>query len=325
MLKNISSEEIVSKKSTFKPKLNVISPSLRKRLKRGIPLYLMMLPGILFFLIFKYGPIMGLSVAFMDYDPFSGFIGSEWVGLEHFRRLFEERIFIDLLKNTFILGLYDLVFYFPAPIIFAILLNEVRVKWFRTSVQTIMYTPHFISWVVIVGITTALFSTQSGIINNILHSFGMERIELMTDHRFFRPLWTIQNIWNGMGWDAIIYLAALSSINPQLYEAAKIDGASRFQMITKITIPSIDYLIIVMFILRLGGFLDISFTHIYLLQNPLNMDVSNIFDTYVYRAGLLGGQYSYTTAVGLFKSVVGLIMIMGSNKIAKKLGKEGVY
>ncbi|MDX8045326.1 ABC transporter permease subunit [Gracilibacillus sp. S3-1-1] len=298
---------------------------LKKRIKRGIPLYLMMLPGVLFFLLFKYLPMFGLSVAFMEYDPFSGFFGSEWVWFAHFERLFQERIFLDLLWNTFVLSIYDLVFYFPAPIILALLLNEVRIKWFRTSIQTILYTPHFISWVVIVGITAMLFSTQSGVINNLLHAFGLSRIEVMTDASFFRPLWVIHNIWNGMGWDAIIYLAAMASINPQLYEAARIDGATRLQLMRLITIPSISYLIVVMFILRLGGFLDLSFTHVYLLQNPLNLGVSDIFDTYVYRAGVLGGQYSYTTAVGLFKSVVGLILVIGANKLAKKMGKEGVY
>lgn len=298
---------------------------LKKRLKQGIPLYLMMLPGILFFLLFKYAPMFGLSVAFMDYDPFAGFTGSEWVWFAHFERLFQERIFMDLLWNTFVLSIYDLLFYFPAPIILALLLNEIRVRWFRTSIQTILYTPHFISWVVIVGITAILFSTQSGVINNLLHTYGFSRIELMTDPVFFRPLWVIHNIWNGMGWDAIVYLAAMASINPQLYEAARMDGATRLQLMRHITIPSISYLIIVMFILRLGGFLDLSFTHVYLLQNPLNLGVSDIFDTYVYRAGVLGGQYSYTTAVGLFKSVVGLVLVIVANTLAKKMGKEGVY
>ncbi|KYG33967.1 protein lplB [Alkalihalobacillus trypoxylicola] len=300
-------------------------PNLKRRLLQGIPLYIMMLPGILYFLLFKYGPMIGLSVAFFEYDPFKGFLNSTWVGFEHFERLFTERIFLDLLWNTVVLGIYDVIFYFPAPIILALLLNEIRIRWFRTSIQTILYTPHFISWVVIVGITTALFSTQSGVINQLLQTMGLDRIELMTDPSYFRPLWVIHNIWNGMGWDAIIYLAALSSINPQLYEAARIDGATRLQMIWHITLPSIANLIIIMFILRLGGFLDLSFTHVYLLQNPLNLHVSNIFDTYVYRAGVLGGQYSYTTAVGLFKSIVGILMVMGANRIAKKLGKEGVY
>ncbi|MGN8646166.1 ABC transporter permease [Gracilibacillus sp. HCP3S3_G5_1] len=315
------------KQQSYVNKIKTMSKTakLKKRLKQGIPLYLMMLPGILFFLLFKYAPMFGLFVAFMDYDPFAGFTGSEWVWFAHFERLFQERIFMDLLWNTFVLSIYDLLFYFPAPIILALLLNEIRVRWFRTSIQTILYTPHFISWVVIVGITAILFSTQSGVINNLLHTYGFSRIELMTDPVFFRPLWVIHNIWNGMGWDAIVYLAAMGSINPQLYEAARMDGATRLQLMRHITIPSISYLIIVMFILRLGGFLDLSFTHVYLLQNPLNLGVSDIFDTYVYRAGVLGGQYSYTTAVGLFKSVVGLVLVIVANTLAKKMGKEGVY
>ncbi|MFA9456287.1 ABC transporter permease [Halalkalibacter sp. AB-rgal2] len=294
-------------------------------IKRGIPLYIMMLPGVLFFLLFKYGPMVGLSVAFMEYDPFKGFFQSEWVGIEHFIRLFEERVFLSLLWNTFVLSIYDIIFYFPAPILLALLLNEIRLRFFRTTIQTILYTPHFVSWVVIVGITVMMFSTQNGSINNLLVDLGFDRIELMTDPGYFRPLWVIHNIWNGMGWDAIVYLAAMSSINPQLYEAARVDGATRLQMIWYITLPSIMYLIVIMLILRFGGFMDLSFTHIYLLQNSLNMSVSDVFDTYVYRAGVIGGQFSYTTAVGLFKSVIALSMVMVANTIAKKMGKEGVY
>nr|WP_239588126.1 ABC transporter permease subunit [Gracilibacillus alcaliphilus] len=294
-------------------------------IKRGLPIYLMLLPGVLYFLIFNYGPLIGLTVAFMEYDPFQGFLNSEWVGLEHFRRLFEERIFLDLLSNTLILGIYDIIFYFPAPIILALLLNEIRLRWFKSSVQTILYTPHFVSWVVIVGITAVLFSTQTGAVNNLLENNGYNRIELLTDSQYFRPLWVIHNIWNGMGWDAIIYLAAMSSVNPELYHAARVDGASRIQMTWHITLPSIMYVVIIMLILRMGGFMDLSYTHILLLQNPLNLNVSEVFDTYIYRAGILGGQFGYTTAVGLFKSMVGLILVMVANTIAKRMGKEGVY
>lgn len=298
----------------------------RKRfIKRGLPIYLMILPGLLYFLIFEYGPLLGLSVAFQNYDPFLGFLNSEWVGLDHFIRLFQERVFVDLLKNTFMLGIFDIILYFPAPIILALLLNEVRLRWFRSSVQTVLYTPHFVSWVVIVGITTILFSTQSGAVNNLLDSMGYDRLELMTNPVYFRPLWVIHNLWNGMGWDAIIYLAAMSSINPELYNAARVDGASRMKMMWHITLPSIMNLVIIMLILRLGGFMDLSYTHILLLQNPLNFSVSDVFDTYIYRSGILGGQFSYTTAIGVFKSIVGLSLVMITNTVAKRMGKEGVY
>lgn len=298
----------------------------RKRfIKRGLPIYLMILPGLLYFLIFEYGPLLGLSVAFQNYDPFLGFLNSEWVGLDHFIRLFQERVFVDLLKNTFMLGIFDIILYFPAPIILALLLNEVRLRWFRSSVQTVLYTPHFVSWVVIVGITTILFSTQSGVVNNLLDSMGYDRLELMTNPVYFRPLWVIHNLWNGMGWDAIIYLAAMSSINPELYNAARVDGASRMKMMWHITLPSIMNLVIIMLILRLGGFMDLSYTHILLLQNPLNFSVSDVFDTYIYRSGILGGQFSYTTAIGVFKSIVGLSLVMITNTVAKRMGKEGVY
>ncbi|GAB2545730.1 ABC transporter permease [Gracilibacillus alcaliphilus] len=307
------------------PKVKNAREKRKKMIKRGLPIYLMLLPGVLYFLIFNYGPLIGLTVAFMEYDPFQGFLNSEWVGLEHFRRLFEERIFLDLLSNTLILGIYDIIFYFPAPIILALLLNEIRLRWFKSSVQTILYTPHFVSWVVIVGITAVLFSTQTGAVNNLLENNGYNRIELLTDSQYFRPLWVIHNIWNGMGWDAIIYLAAMSSVNPELYHAARVDGASRIQMTWHITLPSIMYVVIIMLILRMGGFMDLSYTHILLLQNPLNLNVSEVFDTYIYRAGILGGQFGYTTAVGLFKSMVGLILVMVANTIAKRMGKEGVY
>ena len=294
-------------------------------LKRAFPFYLMILPGLLYFLIFRYVPMFGLFIAFKKYSPFQGVWESEWVGFHHFVRMFSESGFLHLLKNTLILNLLDTFIAFPFPILIAILLNEVGKKVVKNSIQTIMYAPHFLSWVVIVGITMVLFRSQDGGINMLLNALGYGRIDLMTDPKYFRFVWLFHNIWQGAGWGAIIYLASIASIDPALYEAAKVDGASRLRQIWSITLPSLKSIILIMFILRLGNFIDIGFEHIFLLQNPLNLQVTDVFETYVYRQGLVQGDFSYATAIGLFKSVVGLVMVVGANAIAKRFGEEGVY
>ncbi|WP_069201810.1 ABC transporter permease [Bacillus niameyensis] len=294
-------------------------------LKRTWPIYMMILPGFLFFIIFKYVPMAGIVIAFQNYDPFQGFWGSSWVGLDHFERLFTTRNFWPLLANTMILSGLDIIFFFPMPIILAILLNEVRLKWFKVISQTIFYAPHFLSWVVIVAITVVLFATRDGGINMLLKDLGFNTIEPLTTPGGFRITWILQNIWQGTGWGAIIFLAAIAGVDPNLYEAASIDGAGRLRQIWHITLPAIRGVIIVLFILRLGSFMDIGFEHVLLLQNPLNMGTSDIFDTYIYRTGILMGNFSYTTAVGIFKGVVGLILVVGANKVVKKLGEEGIF
>ncbi|ANY71233.1 protein lplB [Paenibacillus ihbetae] len=293
--------------------------------KRAFPIYFMILPGLLFFIIFKYIPMIGISIAFIDYSPFKGITGSEWVGLHYFRRLFAEGDFLVLLKNTLLLNLLDVLFFFPAPILVALLLNEVRVKRFKTVVQTILYAPNFISWVVIVGITILLFATGSGGVNQILEHWGLGPIELMTDPQYFRWVWLLQNIWQGAGWGAIIFLAALSAIDPTLYEASMMDGANRWRQVWHITLPGLRNVIVIMFILRFGHIMDLGFEHIFLLQNPLNQDVSEVFETFIYKTGLIQGDYSYSTAVGLFKSVIGLMMVWFVNRLAKRMGQEGVF
>nr|WP_145159662.1 ABC transporter permease subunit [Paenibacillus terrae] len=293
--------------------------------KRAFPIYLMILPGLLYFIIFKYIPMFGISIAFMKYSPFKGITGSEWVGLHYFRRLFAEGDFLLLLKNTLLLNLLDVLFFFPAPIFVALLLNEVRARRIKTAVQTILYAPNFISWVVIVGITIVLFATGSGGINQLLEDWGLGPIELMTDPRYFRWVWLLQNIWQGAGWGAIIFLAALSGIDPTLYEAAMMDGANRWRQLWNITLPGLRGVIVVMFILRFGHMMDLGFEHIFLLQNPMNQGVSEVFETFIYKKGLIEGNYSYSTAVGLFKSVVGLVLVWGVNRLAKRFGQEGVF
>lgn len=301
------------------------SSTMAHYIKRAFPIYLMVLPGLLTILLFKYLPMFGVAISFQQYSPFRGVWGSKWVGLDNFVRLFTEQQFATLLKNTLLLNLIDICFYFPAPIIFALVLNEVRIKWFKSSLQTIVYLPHFVSMIVVVGITNILFASEFGGINEWLGSIGLPRYEGLTDPDHFRWIWLLQNIWKEVGWSAIIYLAALASIDPTLYEAAKIDGASRLKQIWHITLPSIAQVVLILFILRLGSFIDIGFEHIFLLQNPLNLVVSDVFDTYIYRVGVQQGEFSYTTAVGLFKSVVGLVLVLTANAIAKRSGQEGVY
>ncbi len=293
--------------------------------RRGIPLYAMILPGLLFFLLFRYLPMGGIVIAFQEFDPFLGYKESPWVGMAHFERLFTDPEFWMLLRNTLILSGLNLFLFFPAPILIAIVLNEVRLVWFRKSVQTVIYMPHFLSWVVVVGITVILFSTQDGGINQLLASWGLPRIELLTDPEYFRIVYVLQNVWKEAGWNAIIFLAALASIDPTLYEASVVDGAGRWRQLWHITLPALRSTIIILFILRLGHVMDIGFEHIYLMQNSLNREVSEVFDTYVYRTGIIQGAFSYTTAVGLFKSVIGLALIVLFNRLSKKIGEEGVY
>ncbi|SDE20525.1 putative aldouronate transport system permease protein [Paenibacillus sp. UNCCL117] len=296
-----------------------------KEWKRGLPLYVMILPGLLFFLIFRYLPMGGIVIAFQDYSPFAGFAGSEWVGFAHFQRLFGEPDFWSLLGNTLILSALNLFLFFPAPVLIAVVLNEVRLQWFKKLVQTAIYMPHFLSWVVVVGITVILFATQEGAINKALADMGLPRIELMTDPAYFRWVYVVQNIWKEAGWNAIIFLAALAAVDPTLYEAAVVDGANRWKQVWHITLPALKSTILILFILRLGHVMDIGFEHIYLMQNSLNLSVSDVFDTYVYRTGVLQGEFSYTTAVGLFKSAIGLVLIVIANRWSKKAGEEGVY
>ncbi|NOU62723.1 ABC transporter permease subunit [Paenibacillus sp. LMG 31461] len=288
-------------------------------------MYLLLFPGILYFVIFKYVPMLGLVMAFQDYKPFTGFINSPWVGFKHFERFFMEPQFWSLFRNTLLLAIYNLVFFFPLPILLALMINEARREMFKRIVQTLLYLPHFISWVVAVGIFYVLFTTEGGVVNELLAQFGFEKIPFMLSEEWFRPMIIAQSIWKEAGWGTIIFLAALSGVDLQLYEAARMDGAGRWRQLWHITIPAIRSTIVILFILRLGSFLDTGFEHIFLMLNSMNREVGEVFDTYVYMKGLTQAQYSYSAAVGLFKSLVGLILVLGANKLAKKFGEEGVY
>ena len=300
------------------------SPFLRD-VVRDRWLYLILLPGVLYFLLFKYVPMFGLVMAFQEFKPHAGFLHSPWVGWKHFERFFSEPQFWMLFRNTILLAIYNIVFFFPLPIVLALMLNEVRKEAFKRFAQTMLYLPHFISWVVAVGIFYVLFTTEGGIVNDLIASFGMEKIPFLLSEEWFRTMIVSQTIWKEAGWGTIIFLAALSGVDLQLYEAARIDGAGRWRQLWHITLPAIRSTIVILFILRLGSFLDTGFEHIFLMLNPMNREVGEVFDTYVYVKGLTQAQYSYSAAVGMFKSVVGLLLVLGANWLAKRCGEEGVY
>ena len=288
-------------------------------------LYLMLLPGVLYFIVFKYIPMFGLVMAFQDYKPFLGFIDSPWVGFKHFERFFSEPQFWMLFRNTALLALYSLVFYFPLPILLALMLNEVRHEAYKRTIQTFVYVPHFVSWVVVVGIFYLLFTTEGGLVNELIYRLTGSKISFLLAPEWFRPMIIFQQIWKEVGWGTIIFLAALAGVDPQLYEAARIDGANRWRQIWHMTLPAIRSTIVILLILRLGNFLDSGFEQIFLMLTPTNREVGEVFDTYVYVKGLTQLQYSYSAAVGMFKSVVGLILVVGANWLAKRFGEEGIY
>jgi putative aldouronate transport system permease protein len=306
--------------SVKKGKVNMVLT----RLKRDKYLYLLAVPGILYFLIFKYIPIGGVIIAFQEYSPFKGFLHSKWVGFENFERFFRSSEFLRLLRNTTVISVLDLVF-FPAPIILALLLNEAKNSKFKRTIQSIVYLPHFFSWVIVAGITFLLFSQSGGIVNGVIHMMGYAKIPFLTSENYFWVMLTLQSIWKEAGWGTVIFLAAIAGIDPALYEAAKMDGANRFQQMKHITMPAIQNVVITLLILRMGHVLDVGFEQVYLMMNSAVTNVADVFETYVYRMGIQNGQFSFTTAVGLFKSVVGLILVIAANQLAKAFGKEGLY
>lgn len=286
-------------------------------------MYLLLLPGMLYYFVFKYVPMWGLLIAFKDYSPWDGFIGSPWVGLEHFQRFFFSN-FQQLMTNTLWLGFLGIIFYFPAPIILALLLNEIRREKFKKTIQTLIYVPHFLSWVIIVGITYIFFNADDGVISILIQRMGGMPVSILTNPDVFRPIVILQQIWKEAGWGTIIFLAALAGVDSSQYEAALIDGANRWQQTIFITLPAIKSTIITLLILRLGTFLDTGFEQILLMTNGLNREVAEVFDTFVYQNGVVLGDFSYTAAVGLFKSLVGLILILTANYLAKRSGEEGI-
>ncbi len=289
-------------------------------LKRDWQLYILIAIPLAFLIVFKYLPMLGLSIAFLDYKPIKGFAGSEFIGLEVFQEVFTSPDFYKALKNTLILNGLDLLVGFPMPIILAILLNEITHKWYKKITQTILYLPHFLSWVIIAGLAYQLFSPQSGMVNVILN---ME-IPFLTEKYHWLVSYVLIGVWQSMGWGTIIYLAAITGINGDLYEAATVDGAGRWRKIWNITLPSIRPTIVIMLIMALGRILGSSFERPYTLSNPRVTDFSDVIATYVYRVGLQQNQYNIATAVGLFQSVVGLVLVLLSDKFAKAMGEGGI-
>lgn len=300
-------------------------PTGLEAVKRDKWLYLLLVPGVLYFLIFKYWPMWGVLIAFKDYSPYLGFWQSEWVGFEYFKDFFMNLDFFRLLRNTLMLAALDLIFAFPAPLIVALLLNELRHAIYKRCIQTFIYVPHFVSWTIVVSITFVFFTVDTGVMNKVLQSITGREIAFLSDPEWFRPMIVLQSIWKETGWGTILFLAALASVDQEQYEAAVMDGAGRLRRMWHITLPAIRSTIVVLLILRIGSFLNIGFEQIFLMTNSLNRSVAEIFDTYVYVVGITQGAYSYSTAVGLFKSVVGIILIFCANYIAKKFDQDGLF
>ncbi|MDI4645000.1 ABC transporter permease [Cohnella hashimotonis] len=298
--------------------------TLLKKSWRDRYIFILLLPGLLYFLLFKIIPVFGNVIAFQDYNPFKGMWASDWVGLSNFKRIFEDTDVLRILRNTLFISLMQIIFVFPAPILLAIMLNEVAREKTKRLIQSIIYLPHFFSWVVIVSIAT-IFLKPEGLINQLLQYFGYDWISFMTNPHLFVPIVIIELIWKETGWSTIIFLAALASINHELLEAAIVDGANRWKRIWHIIVPSIGSTIAILLILRLGTVLDTGFEQIFLMLNPFNRDIGEVLDTYVYTKGIKQGDFSFSTAVGLFKGVVGLVLVLTANRIIKKSGNDGLF
>ncbi|HGR8374267.1 TPA: ABC transporter permease [Streptococcus pneumoniae] len=282
-----------------------------------------MIPATVLLILFTYGPMYGIIMAFQDFTVFKGYTGSPFVGLKHFQRLFSDPLFYRLFKNTFMVGVLDFLFSFPAPLIFALILNEVRKVRFKSVVQSISYLPHFIPLVVMVGIIFELFGSY-GIINSLLSSLGMEPISFFTKSEWFLPLYIGSGVWKTIGWGSIIYMGALTNIDSTLYEAADMDGANRWHKMWHVTLPSLRPTVVTLFILNAGGIMQVGFEKVFLMSSPATYEVSDVLSTYVYRQGILNSDFSYSAAVGLFNNIVALLFVLLANKIAKKLGEEGI-
>jgi putative aldouronate transport system permease protein len=305
---------------------NQIQPHWKLYLQRYWPLYAMMVLPIIYFIVFKYMPMVGNVLAFRRYRPGKGPWGTDWVGFAYFKRFFQDPAFWSAFKNTLVLSLLNLVINFPIPIIFAILLNEVRNLRFKKVVQTVSYMPRFVSTVVVVTIIGDLLSPSTGVINHFLATLsGSDPVYYMNDPRYFRPLYILLDTWQYTGWTAIIYLAAITAIPQELYEAATIDGAGHFAQIWYVTIPEIMPTIMVMLIMNVGRLLSLGFEKVLLMYTPANSGVSDILDTLVYRTGLANQNYSYATAIGLFTGIIGVVLVASSNTLSRKLTGESIY
>jgi len=294
-------------------------------LRRNCQYYLMLLPALAFYVIFKYIPMYGVLIAFKDYNFMAGVMKSPWVGLEVFREVFRDRTFWTTLRNTIRLNLLSLIVGFPAPVIFALFLNEITNKTYKRTIQSISYLPHFISWVILYGLLLAFLYRETGLVNVLLKKLGFQEINFLATKGWWYVVYVGSGIWKELGWSAIIYLSAMTAIDPQLYEAASIDGAGRFRLMWHVTLPGIKNTLIVMLLLNIGRMISIGFDQPYMLGNPMVSEISTVISTYVYEMGLVRARFSYTTAVGLFQSVVNLILLLGADRLARLLGEEGLF
>ena len=288
-------------------------------------LYVMLLLPVCYYILFHYVPMYGVTIAFKDYNPFQGIFGSPWVGLDVFRDIFKMKEFSRAVRNTLVLNMLNLFLGFPMPILLAIMLNEVRQTKLKRVYQTLLYLPHFISWVIIGGLVYQLFSESYGIVNTIIKSFGLPPVPFLTQKSNWIVMYLSVGIWQSAGWGAIIYLAAITGIDPQIYEAAVVDGCGKLKMIWNITLPSIKGTVIIMFILNAGRIMNISLDQPMMLSNVLVEEVSDVISTFVYRVGLQSGKFSVGTAVGLFQSLISLVMLLTTNFITNKMGNEGIW
>ena len=307
------------------PRKNTRFKMTLKAMKQHRALYLLMLPTLIYFFVFKYVPLWNAQIAFKDFKPLLGVWGSPWVGFEHFQTFIDSFYFSQLMTNTIFFSIAKLVLGLPVAVMLALALHEIILKRYRTFVQTVVYLPHFLSWVIMFGVLLMLLSPNNGLINTVIKAFGGEPIAFLTSPEWFRAVVVLSDMWKETGWSTILYLAALLSISPHLYEAAKVDGANNFQRIWHISIPGIISVIVLVTLLRLGHILDAGFNQIFVLYSVPVYSVGDILDTWVYRQGILQFQFSLATAVGLFKGVFGLILILSANKVAKQFTGKGLF
>ena len=318
-------EHVIEAKEALRDRVSKKAVWVGDHFRREWQIYVLLAPTIIWFLVFLYKPMYGLQIAFKDYSVFRGIQGSPWVGLEHFYTLFESDQFLRALSNTIKLSALSLLVGFPAPIILALMFNEILNQTYKKTAQTIVYLPHFISSVIIAGIIITAFSPSAGIVNTVLGWFGIEPIYFLTKPEWFRPIFIGSGIWQEAGFSSIVFLAAIAGVNPSLYESAVVDGASRWQMMWKITIPSILPTIIIMLIIRIGNLLEVSFEMIILLYQPATYSTADVVNTYIYRNGLQGGQYDLAAAAGFFNAVMAFILVMTANTISKRFSRTSLW
>ncbi|TVY05418.1 ABC transporter permease [Paenibacillus cremeus] len=324
-MENITAHEAALSRSAYEKKKQAsFVHRLRRDLVKNRMIYILALPVIAYYIIFQYVPMYGATIAFKDFSPMKGILGSDWVGFEHFKAFFNDVYFGRILTNTLLISIYNIVFGFPAPIILALLLNEVRKAGFKRFVQSITYLPHFISVLVLCGLIVD-FTARNGIVNDLMAFMGFERTAMLLQPGWFRTIYVSSNIWQEVGWGSIIYLAALAGIDQALYEAATIDGAGRFKQMLHVTLPGIMPTIIILFILRMGSMMNVGFDKIFLLYNPVTYETSDVISTYVYRKGILEANYSFSSAVGLFNSVINFVLLVITNKVSKKVNETSLW